>query len=92
MVDLVRAEIGPIGILVNNASSYVRVPWQDADEAAWSYSLDVNLTAHYRTCHAVTPAMFERRWGRIVNIGSVDARAGRTDLGRTAPPRPDYWA
>ncbi|MGW2586212.1 SDR family NAD(P)-dependent oxidoreductase [Streptomyces virginiae] len=80
MVDLVRAEIGPIDILVNNAGSYPRVPWQDADEAAWSYSLDVNLTAHYRTCHAVTPGMIERRWGRIVNIGSVNARAGRTNL------------
>ncbi|MER5929909.1 SDR family oxidoreductase [Streptomyces sp. NPDC002054] len=29
---------------------------------------------HYRTCHAVTPGMIERRWGRIVNIGSVHAR------------------
>ncbi|MFF4452626.1 hypothetical protein [Streptomyces goshikiensis] len=33
-----------------------RVPCQDTDEAAWSHSLDVNLTAHYRTCHAVPPA------------------------------------
>uniref|UniRef100_A0AAU2JZU0 3-oxoacyl-ACP reductase FabG n=1 Tax=Streptomyces sp. NBC_00049 TaxID=2903617 RepID=A0AAU2JZU0_9ACTN len=80
MVDLVRAEIGPIDILVNNAGSYLRVPWQETDEAAWNYSLDVNLTAHYRTCHAVTPGMIERRWGRIVNIGSVNARAGRTNL------------
>ncbi|GGS09578.1 hypothetical protein Snoj_16440 [Streptomyces nojiriensis] len=80
MVDLVRAEIGPIDILVDNVSSYPRVHWQDTDEAAWSYSLDVNLTAHYRTCQAVTPGMVERRWGRIVNIGSVNARAGRTNL------------
>ncbi|WP_327733570.1 SDR family NAD(P)-dependent oxidoreductase [Streptomyces nojiriensis] len=80
MGDLVRAEIGPIDILVNNASSYPRVPLQDTDEAAWNYSLDVNLTAHYRTCHAVTPGMIERRWGRIVNIGSVNARAGPINL------------
>ncbi|MEV7612612.1 SDR family NAD(P)-dependent oxidoreductase [Streptomyces sp. NPDC089799] len=56
MVDLVRAEIGPIDIPVDNAGSYTRVAWQETDEAAWNYSLDVNLTAHYRTCHAVTPA------------------------------------
>ncbi|MFJ1711853.1 SDR family NAD(P)-dependent oxidoreductase [Streptomyces sp. NPDC088260] len=49
-------------------------------ETAWHYSLDVNLTAHYRICHALTPGMIERRWGRIVNIGSVNARAGRTNL------------
>ncbi|AYV31234.1 3-oxoacyl-[acyl-carrier-protein] reductase FabG [Streptomyces sp. ADI95-16] len=71
---------GSPGILVNNAGSYPRVPWQDTDEAAWNYSLDVNLTAHYRTCHAVTPGMIKRRWGRIVNIGSVNARAGRANL------------
>ncbi|WP_326709626.1 SDR family oxidoreductase [Streptomyces sp. NBC_01474] len=80
MADLVRAEIGPVDILVNNAGSYPRVPWQNTDEAAWNYSLDVNLTAHYRTCHVLTPGMIERHWGRIVNIGSVNARAGRTNL------------
>ncbi|MFD9457551.1 SDR family NAD(P)-dependent oxidoreductase [Streptomyces sp. NPDC059985] len=65
---------------MNNAGSCPRVPWQDTDEAAWNYSLEANLTAHYRTCHAVTPNMIERRWGRTVNIGSVNARAGRTNL------------
>ncbi|MFJ8843418.1 SDR family NAD(P)-dependent oxidoreductase [Streptomyces cyaneofuscatus] len=80
MASLVRAEIGSVDILVNNAGSYPRVAWQDTDETAWNYSLDVNLTAHYRTCHVLTPDMIERRWGRIVNIGSVNARAGRTNL------------
>ncbi|MEV6247710.1 SDR family NAD(P)-dependent oxidoreductase [Streptomyces sp. NPDC051742] len=80
MADLVSAAIGPVDILVNNAGAYPRVAWQDTDETAWNYSLDVDLTAHYRTCHALTPGMVERRWGRIVNIGSVNARAGRTNL------------
>ncbi|MFF3084695.1 SDR family NAD(P)-dependent oxidoreductase [Streptomyces nojiriensis] len=61
VVDLVRAEIGTIDILVNNAGSYPRVPRQDTGEAAWNDSLDANFTAHYRTCHAVTPGMIERR-------------------------------
>ncbi|MFI6648342.1 SDR family NAD(P)-dependent oxidoreductase [Streptomyces sp. NPDC050529] len=80
MAGLVRAEIGPVDILVNDAGSYPRVARQDTDETAWNYSLDVNLTAHYRACHVLTPGMIERRWGRIVNIGSVNARAGRTNL------------
>ncbi|MFD9357560.1 SDR family NAD(P)-dependent oxidoreductase [Streptomyces sp. NPDC060031] len=67
-------------ILVNNAGSYPRVSWEDTDEAAWNYFLDVNLTAHYRTCHALTSGVIERRWVRIVNIGSVNAGAGRTNL------------
>ncbi|MCT9091614.1 SDR family oxidoreductase [Streptomyces sp. ASQP_92] len=45
MADLVSAEIGPIDILVNNVGSYPGVSWQDTDEAAWHYSLDVNLTS-----------------------------------------------
>ncbi|MFE5832728.1 SDR family NAD(P)-dependent oxidoreductase [Streptomyces sp. NPDC056488] len=77
MADLVRAEIGPVDTLVNKAGSYPRVTWEDTDEAAWNHSLNVNLTAHYRTCHALTPGMIERRWGRIVNIGSVNALASR---------------
>ncbi|MFH9653482.1 MULTISPECIES: hypothetical protein [unclassified Streptomyces] len=32
---------------MNNAGSYRRVAWQDTDETAWNYSLDVNLTANY---------------------------------------------
>ncbi|MEU2675668.1 SDR family NAD(P)-dependent oxidoreductase [Streptomyces sp. NPDC007107] len=80
MADLVRAEIGPVDILVNNAGSYPRAAWQDTDETAWNYPLDVNLTAHYRTRHAFTPGMIERHGGRIVNIGSINARAGRTNL------------
>ncbi|RAY16685.1 short-chain dehydrogenase [Actinomadura craniellae] len=78
--DQVRARLGPVDVLVNNAGSYPRVPWPDTDEAAWAYSLEVNLTAHYRVCQALTPAMTERRWGRIINIGSVNARAGRAGL------------
>ncbi|MCW8215931.1 MULTISPECIES: SDR family NAD(P)-dependent oxidoreductase [Streptomyces] len=80
MTDLVRAGIGPVDILVNNVGAYPRVSWQDTDETAWNYALDVNLSAHYRTCHAFTAGMVERRWGRIVNIGSVNARVGRTNL------------
>lgn len=80
LCDHVRNRLGPVDILVNNAGSYPRVSWPDTDETAWAYALDVNLTSHYRMCRAVTPAMSERRWGRIINIGSINALAGRTGL------------
>lgn len=76
----VRDRLGPVDILVNNAGSYPRVSWPDTDETAWAYALDVNLTAHYRMCRAVTPDMTTRRWGRIINIGSVNALTGRAGL------------
>jgi 3-oxoacyl-[acyl-carrier protein] reductase len=80
MASQVRNELGPVDILVNNAGAYPRIAWTDTDEAAWAAALEINLTAHYRTCWAVTPSMVQRGWGRIVNVSSVNARTGRVGL------------
>jgi len=80
MASQVESELGPIDILVNNAGAYPRTPWEDLGEAEWDGAIESNLTIHYRTCRAITPGMTARRWGRIVNIGSVNARAGRPGL------------
>ncbi|RKE21954.1 SDR family NAD(P)-dependent oxidoreductase [Streptomyces sp. TLI_171] len=76
----VRNELGPVDILVNNAGAYPRLSWAETDEAAWAAALEINLTAHYRTCRALTPSMAERGWGRILNVSSVNARTGRAGL------------
>ncbi|WP_277815711.1 SDR family NAD(P)-dependent oxidoreductase [Streptomyces exfoliatus] len=73
-------ELGPVGILVNKAGAYPRVPWAETDEAVWSRALDLDLTIHYRTSHAVIPSMVQRRWGRIIKVSSVNARTGRPGL------------
>ncbi|MFI6006919.1 SDR family NAD(P)-dependent oxidoreductase [Streptomyces sp. NPDC051366] len=74
------SELGPVDILVNNAGAYPRLTWGQTDEAARARALELNLTIHYRACHAVTPSMSNRRWGRIINVSSVNARAGRPGL------------
>ncbi|MFJ9842305.1 SDR family NAD(P)-dependent oxidoreductase [Kitasatospora sp. NPDC101155] len=76
-------------MLVNNAGAYPRIPWDELGEDEWARAIESNLTIHYRTCRAITPDMAERRWGRIVNIGSVNARVGRP---APLPSRPDYRA
>ncbi|MEY9839380.1 SDR family NAD(P)-dependent oxidoreductase [Streptacidiphilus sp. EB103A] len=80
MTSQIANELGPVDILVNNAGAYPRLNWAQTDEDAWAHALEVNLTIHYRTCQAVTDGMVRRQWGRIINIGSVNARAGRTGL------------
>ncbi|MER5641591.1 3-oxoacyl-ACP reductase FabG [Kitasatospora sp. NPDC002227] len=80
LASQVASELGPIGILVNCAGAYPRTPWDDLGEDQWARAIETNLTIHYRTCRAVTPSMAARQWGRIVNIGSVNARAGRRGL------------
>ncbi|MDH6113962.1 3-oxoacyl-[acyl-carrier protein] reductase [Kitasatospora sp. MAP12-15] len=80
MTSQVESELGPVDILVNNAGAYPRTPWDQLGQTEWDHAIETNLTIHYRVCWAVTPSMADRRWGRIVNIGSVNARAGRAGL------------
>src|SRR5215470_2430857 len=78
--ESVRQQFGPIDILVNNAgvSPKRRSPaaWigqVDLDE--WRHVIDINLTGAWLCSRNAASDMIARRWGRIVNIGSI---AGRT--------------
>jgi 3-oxoacyl-[acyl-carrier protein] reductase len=80
LIGAIRDSLGDVDVLVNNAGAYPRVPWDRTDECAWQAALEINLTSCYRACRAATPRMTTRRWGRIINIGSVTARSGRRGL------------
>lgn len=80
MASTVHAELGAIDILVNCAGAYPRTSWADTGEAEWARAIEINLTTAYRVCHALTPGMTARKWGRIITIGSVNSRAGRAGL------------
>jgi NAD(P)-dependent dehydrogenase (short-subunit alcohol dehydrogenase family) len=71
--------LGPIDVLVNNAgvgSSANPRPVVAFDDDFWELSLRINLTAPYLLCRAVLPAMLQRRWGRIINVASINSRTG----------------
>ena len=70
MVEAGRAEFGGIDVLVNNAGLVKDRSLVKMDEADWSLVLDVTLKGAFHCCRAVLPSMYERRWGRIVNITS----------------------
>jgi len=80
MHDAVHSRYGAIDILVNNAGAYPRVDWLDLTEDQWTDAIETNLNIHYRLTRAVSPQMIARRHGRIINIGSVTASAGRAGL------------
>lgn len=61
---------GPCDILVNNAGISPKTPWPEMTLAAWRRVMSVNLDSMFLTCAAFTPAMSERRFGRIINISS----------------------
>ncbi len=70
LVATTRAELGPIDILVNNAGHAAWKPLEATTIEEWDRTFAVNVRAAAYLCAAVLPGMQDRRWGRIVNIGS----------------------
>lgn len=69
-----------INILVNNAGCNVRKPALDVTWDDWNLILDTNLRGSFFVAQAVARRMIPRRYGRIINIGSVTSVAGYAGL------------
>jgi len=70
------AKNGPVDVLVNNAGIVETALLHKTSLDMWERLLRVNLTGAFLWCKAVVPAMVERRWGRIVNVGSTTSQRG----------------
>ena len=81
MADAAVAHYGKVDILVNNAGCNVRKPAVDVTWDDWNLVLDTNLRGTFFVSQAVARHMIARRYGRIVNIGSVTSVAGFAGLG-----------
>jgi 2-hydroxycyclohexanecarboxyl-CoA dehydrogenase len=75
-VSQIERELGQVEILVNNAGWDEFRPFLETDEAFWERVIDVNFKGCLRTTRRVVPAMVDRGYGRVVNIGSDAARVG----------------
>ncbi len=74
-----RDALGPIQILVNNAgvgSSANPKPVVNYDDDFWNLLLYVNLTVPYLLCKRVLPDMLAAKYGRIVNVASINGKIG----------------
>ncbi|UGQ12566.1 SDR family oxidoreductase [Yinghuangia sp. ASG 101] len=72
----VRAELGPVGILVTSAGLMAFDAFEDITPEAWRRVVDVNLTGTFHCCQAAIGDMVAARWGRIVTISSSSAQRG----------------
>jgi NAD(P)-dependent dehydrogenase (short-subunit alcohol dehydrogenase family) len=70
------AAAGPVDLLVNNAGQVETAPLAKTSLDTWQRLLNVNLTGSFLCSREVLPAMTERRFGRIVNVGSTAALKG----------------
>jgi len=76
LVKSAENELGPVGILVNNAGIGKMIPPDQVTEEIWNEFLRVNLTSVFLVTQRVLPGMRSARWGRIINLSSVAAQYG----------------
>jgi 3-oxoacyl-[acyl-carrier protein] reductase len=74
--------LGKIDILVNNAGTSATTPFEKLTDEFMQLDLDQKLFAAIRMSRLVWPQMKERRWGRIINVLNIGAKAPR---GGSAP-------
>jgi NAD(P)-dependent dehydrogenase (short-subunit alcohol dehydrogenase family) len=73
---IVTAALGPVEILVNDAGLHASGPVHRTDDATWDAVLAVNLTAPFLLTRALLPGMYERQFGRVINVASVAGKIG----------------
>ena len=76
-VARVQAALGPVDVLVNNAGITRDVMLHKMTATQWREVIDVDLGGCFNMCRAVIDGMRERRFGRVVNISSVNALSGQ---------------
>ncbi|TCZ66589.1 acetoacetyl-CoA reductase [Roseicella aquatilis] len=76
-IKKIQAEVGPIEVLVNNAGITRDATMKRLSRQMWDDVIDTNLGSCYNLCKLVWDGMNERKFGRIVNIGSINGQAGQ---------------
>jgi 3-oxoacyl-[acyl-carrier protein] reductase len=71
-------QLGKVDILVNNAGVTHDMLLLRLKRADWDRVLHTNLTSAYITTQAVLSSMMKQRWGRIINISSINGQIGQT--------------
>jgi 3-oxoacyl-[acyl-carrier protein] reductase len=92
MVQAVESQLGPIGILVNNAAATAGGRFLDTTPEDWAFQVDVTVTGTLRVTQAVARRMVERQEGVIVNLMGDSGRVGESGLAVTATTRASTMA
>ena len=76
-VAKITEELGPVEVLVNNAGITRDGTMHKMDAGNWQAVIDTNLGSCFNMSRSVIEGMRERKFGRVVNIGSINGQAGQ---------------
>ncbi len=80
-VKKVVADLGPVEVLVNNAGITRDTTLHRMKPEQWNAVINTNLNSLFNMCRQVIESMRERKFGRIVNISSINGQKGQ--IGQT---------
>jgi NAD(P)-dependent dehydrogenase (short-subunit alcohol dehydrogenase family) len=85
--DEAMRALGKLDIVVNNAGTSRAGPFMDLTDELMQQDLDLKLFGAIRLTRLVWPQLKERRWGRIINVLNIGAKAPRAASGPTSISR-----
>ena len=79
-IAAIRAALGPIAVLVNNAAIENFTALENLDDATWDRLMAINLRGAYVAAQCVLPDMVAAGWGRIINVSAFGAQIGAPNM------------
>lgn len=76
VIDEAVKQWGSVDVLVNNAGLGIMRPFVDIDEGLWDKIINTNVKSAYLLSRFAVPHMVRNRWGRIINMSSIEGIMG----------------
>lgn len=77
MVEAINSKLGPVDILVNNAGITRDTTFHKMTYEQWTEVVNTNLNACFNVTRPVIESMRNKRWGRIIQISSINGQKGQ---------------
>ena len=75
-LKLVEADVGAVDVLVNNAGITRDITFRKMTKGDWDLVMRTNLDSCFNMTKQVMNGMMERKWGRVINVSSVNGQKG----------------